>query len=171
MHRAFLRRFASWAATAALGASSGAMAATATTNVAVTTNVTANCAIVATPVAFGTYDPISPAALSGTGTLTVTCTQGAAASITLGNGQNFASSRRMTNGSAFIGYQVYTPSSNLPLAPCATVTPWPDTAPGFVLPVAPSNAPRTFNVCGLIPAGQDAPSGNYVDSMVATVIF
>ena len=36
---------------------------------------------------------------------------------------------------------------------------------------APSKAPRGYNVCGSVPAGQNPSVGTYADTVVATVNF
>src|SRR5207253_8284243 len=83
-------------------------AAVSTANLNVTASVGASCTITTLPVAFGAYDPVGAnlsAPLNGTGTVTVSCTRGAAATVDLGNGSNFGSaSRRMSSGGDFLGY-------------------------------------------------------------------
>ncbi|MCU1308822.1 MAG: Spore coat domain protein [Acidobacteriaceae bacterium] len=68
-----------------------AFAGTATSNLSATATVTANCTISTNPLAFGAYDPLvanASTALPGTGIVTVICTNGSAATITLGQGSN-----------------------------------------------------------------------------------
>ena len=63
-----------------LAAASTAFAGSATSNLAMSANVTANCTISTAAVAFGAYDPIVANAatpLDTTGTVTITCTKGA----------------------------------------------------------------------------------------------
>ncbi|MCA9547038.1 MAG: spore coat protein U domain-containing protein, partial [Myxococcales bacterium] len=106
---------------AALGAAAlmapPATAGTATDNLTVSATVSDNCSISTSAVAFGSYDPIvshAAAALTGTGTVTITCTSGASAAITLGQGANAGGGstdadpvRRMTDGSNFLSYTLY----------------------------------------------------------------
>ena len=75
-----------------------ALGATATSNVAVSATVINNCTITTTPVAFGNYDPLSGAPNNNSGTVVITCTKGAATTVTLGNGNNFNVTRRMISG-------------------------------------------------------------------------
>src|SRR5579871_6049957 len=92
-------------------ASSQAFAGTATSNMSVTATVSANCTISAGSLAFGTYDPVvtnATTALNGTATLSVTCTNGAASTLTLGQGSNAntgstdtAPLRRLKSGTNF----------------------------------------------------------------------
>ncbi len=70
-------------------ASGQATAATQTANLAVSATVSATCSISTTALAFGAYDPVSANSttpLDGTGTVVVTCTSGAPAAVTLGQG-------------------------------------------------------------------------------------
>ncbi|MDX2220772.1 MAG: spore coat U domain-containing protein [Burkholderiales bacterium] len=168
-----LRTFPAMLAATGLSISLNAMAATTNTNVGVTTNVIANCSVTSTPIAFGSYDPISATAVTAEGTLSIRCTRGTAPSVAMGDGNNFSGgSRRMTDGTAFLSYNVFTPASNAPAASCAGAsTPYPSIAPGFVLTAAPSNAARSYNICGQIPASQDVSAGAYSDTVVATITF
>ena len=73
----------------ALAFSAPAFAGSASANLNVTANVAANCTISTSPVAFGAYDPVVANAstdLTASGTVTVACTKGTAATIDLGNG-------------------------------------------------------------------------------------
>ena len=82
-----------------------------TANLNVTASVSAVCTISTVTVAFGAYDPVVTNAatdLNGTGTLTVACTKGAAATIDLGVGNNLSGgSRRMGSGTDFLNYALY----------------------------------------------------------------
>jgi spore coat protein U-like protein len=142
---------------------------TATSSLTVTANVSKNCTIATAPVNFGSYDTVAAnatAPLDGIGTITVTCTKGAAAKVGLNTGSNAqGSTRRMSQGAAaYLNYELYKDSGH------ATV--WGDTADtGLDIPAAPNRNPRTFTAYGRIPAAQDATVGNYTDTVVATVNF
>ena len=89
----FQRSVALAAALAAtLGWSSATMfAATATASLSVTATVANNCSISTTALAFGSYDPVTThasAPLDSTGTVVISCTKGAAATIGLNTGSN-----------------------------------------------------------------------------------
>ena len=79
---------------------SGQTAASASLTVSAT--VTKNCTITTAPVAFGNYDSVAAnatAPLDGIGTVTVTCTKGAAAKVGLNPGGNAqGTTRRMSRG-------------------------------------------------------------------------
>lgn len=62
-------------------------AGSATSNLAVSASIAANCTISTTAVAFGAYDPVvanAATALNATGGVTIGCTKGSAPTITLG---------------------------------------------------------------------------------------
>jgi spore coat protein U-like protein len=133
---------------------------------------------------FGAYDPIganASAALTGSTSLSITCSRGTVSSIDLSSSVNFgagiAGKRAMTTGGGGAGnvlsYDLFQPSA-LGGAATATTTPWGDgTTAGASLAVAaaPSIAPRTVLVFGSIPAAQDASTGPYSDNVTATINF
>jgi spore coat protein U-like protein len=139
------------------------------TSLAVSATVSKNCTITTAPVNFGIYDPVAAnatAALDGIGSVTVTCTKGAAAKVGLNPGANpLGTTRQMTGGAAaFLTYELYKDSSH------ATV--WGNTTDTALdVPAAPNRNPQTFPVYGRVAGGQDATVGNYTDTVVATVNF
>jgi spore coat protein U-like protein len=149
----------------------------------VTASVASRCSISTTAVAFGAYDPVSTNSaggvdLNGTGALSVTCTKNSSGvNITLGLGANFTgTTRRLANGAEFLTYELYHPSSADPGAVCnfPGTTVWGTALAGIFTPTNPNwgaNSAKTFNVCGTVARGQDAASGNYTDTVVATVNF
>lgn len=167
------------AGTAAVLVADSLAAASATATLSVTVTVTNNCQIATAPVAFGTYDPLVAnltAPQTASGSVTIACTQGTAESITLDLGASpSGASRRMRGGAAyFVAYELFQPSSTAPGAPCGYTGPtaWGTTgAQVFTPPPAPSRDPRTYNVCGRIPAAQDVPAASYADTVLATVNF
>lgn len=156
-----------------LAASSTTHAGTATSNLSVTATVTANCSISTAPVAFGSYDPVSANAtspLNGSGTITVTCTSGDAAKITLGQGSNpgtgstdAAPVRQMKDtGTDVLAYALYQDSGR--------TTVWGNTAATGVAQTGTGSA-QNVTVYGAVTAGQNVPAGSYSDTVVATVTF
>jgi len=151
-----------------------ALADVANTNLAMVSNVVANCISTANPIAFGTYSPLNTQPLTAVGALVITCTQGATPSVVISLGANPSGSvRRMTAGAGnYLPYTLLTPTLPSPNASCAgATTEYPTAAPGFALTPAPNFAPRTFTICGQIAAGISVPSGTYSDTVLATVSF
>jgi spore coat protein U-like protein len=160
----------------ALGLAAFGASAQTTGNINVSANVTAACTISVNPLAFGSYNSLSATALQQNTTLAITCSQGSVASIALGAGNNLTGAqRRMSNGAAgFLNYAVYQPASNAASAACAYTTSWGNGGAfgaALVTVSAPDLNARTYNVCGEIAAGQNAPVASYSDVVVATVTF
>lgn len=148
-------------------------AADATSNLSATADVINNCSISTSPIAFGNYDPAvanAAAALDATGTVTVTCTMGAAATVKLGQGSNAdtgstdaAPVRRLANGINFLSYQIYSDTGR--------ITVWGNEATSDVDHTGTGEL-ANLTVYGRIAAGQvTAPAGPYTDTVVATVTF
>jgi spore coat protein U-like protein len=154
-------------------AASSTDAATATSNLAVTASVTANCTIATAPVAFGAYDPVSAnatTALNGTGTVNVTCTNGATTTVTLGQGSNpaggstaAAPARQLKDGGTdLLTYSLFSDPGR--------TTVWGDTA-GTGVAHTGTGTLTALTVNGAVDAGQNVPAGNYSDTVVATITF
>jgi spore coat protein U-like protein len=143
-------------------------AATATSSFNVTANVTANCTIVAGNLGFGSYDPVVAQAaspLDQTSTLTVACTKGTNATVSLDLGTHTSgSTRRMQSGTTateFLTYELYTTGAHSVV--------WNTT--NTVAYTAASKASSNLTVYGRVAAGQDVETGNYSDTIVATITF
>ena len=153
---------------------SPAFAGTATNPLGLSATVINNCTITTTPVAFGNYDPLSASPNNNSGTVVITCTKNAATTVTLANGNNFNVTRRMTDGTNFMSYELYQPPTTVPGAACSYAAPvrWGTAGAQIFTPgAAPSKAARTYNVCGQITAGQDLGAATFNDSVVATINF
>jgi len=149
-----------------------AFAGTATSNMAVSATVSANCTIAAGALAFGAYDPIVANAsvpLPGTATLTVTCTSGSPSTITLdqglnpaGGSTNAAPLRQMASGGNFLSYGLFQDNAH-------TIT-WGNTA-GTGAAYTGTGVAGSVTVFGQVPAAQNVPAGTYNDTVVATITF
>jgi spore coat protein U-like protein len=141
----------------------------ATASLTVSASVSKNCTITTAPVAFGNYDSVTANAanpLDGIGTITVTCTKGAAAKVGLGTGSNAqGTTRRMSQGAAeYLTYELYKDTAHANI--------WGNTdTDALDIPAAPNRNPRNFTVYGRVAAAQDATVGSYTDTVVATVNF
>jgi spore coat protein U-like protein len=152
-------------------------------NIQVTANVAENCSIAANPVAFGAYDPVGTNASTprdASGSVVVTCTKGAlGVVVSLNDGLNVTLGVRQmlgTDNSELLAYDLYQPIDATPSAACAYTTLWGDGTPNATFSPDGQNwgagVPRTYNVCGRIPAGQNvATDSAYTDTVVATVTF
>ena len=156
-----------------LGGMSGAQAGTQTDDLAVQATVDANCTIGTTAVDFGSYDPIVAnltTDLPAQGKVSVLCTNGASATVTLGQGANAdgtstdaAPVRRLKHGTAdFLSYSLY--------SDVGLTTAWGNTAGTGVSAVA-DGASHDINVYGNLLHGQNVPVGTYTDTVLATVTF
>ena len=157
------------AALAGACAATPAFAADTGSSLEVNATVTANCTVSTAPVAFGNVDVTSGQAFQGTGSVSVTCTNGtawtAAADVGAGSGADL-SNRRMANGADLLNYSLFTDSARTQLwgdgIEGATAT-FNDTGTGTV---------QTRTVYGLIPAGQTGlPAGVYADAVQVTVSY
>ncbi len=144
-------------------------AASASTSLSVSASVANNCTISTAALAFGAYDPVVANAasnLDSTGTVTITCTKGAASTIGLNLGSNASgSTRRLTDGSSnYLTYEMYQDSGR--------TTVWGNSGAALLTPaVAPSKTARNFTVYGRVTSNQDVPAGSYADTVTATVNF
>ena len=102
---------------------------------------------------------------SSSGGVTVLCTDNTPYSIGLNNGQNFSTSRRMTDGSGdYISYNVYQ-DSGYSVA-------WGDIGSGSELTGTGNGANQASTVYAQIPSGQSpVPAGSYSDVIVVTLNF
>lgn len=133
-------------------------------NVSVTANVASNCVMTAGSVAFGAYDPLVANAstnLDQTGSVSVACVKGTIANVGLGNGANYSSGRRMTNGTDFLSYDLYTTAGR--------TTVWDTT--NRVGYTAASKASANLTIYGRVPSNQDVAAGSYTDTVVAQAEF
>ena len=149
-----------------------AFAAARSANLNVTAQVNANCRITTVDVAFGIYDPIitnNVAPLDNTGSVTVTCTKGAAGvwvGLDLGT-YPAAAVRNMANGANRLSYELYSDAGRTAV--------WGNTAlTGATVTFAAGAGladPTTLTVYGRVPGGQDVATGAYADVVQATVNY
>jgi spore coat protein U-like protein len=158
-----------------MGIGNISFATTATSNMAVSANVTGDCTIAANPLAFGAYDPITANGSGGNDAITttnlfVTCTANSNATITLGQGLNPASGstddtplRRMANGSgAFLNYGLFQDDG-------LEIT-WGNSSETGEAYLGSGNT-TSVTVFGDTTKGQNVPAGAYTDTVVATITF
>lgn len=152
----------------ALLAAGAAHAATATTNLSVTATVTANCTVSSSAVAFGSVNPISGSNVDGTGSITVTCTNGTAWAASAGAGGGTGAtlaSRKMMSSANPLNYSLYTDSGR--------TTTWGDgTASTATITNNGTGSSQAVTIYGRVPSGQvTAPPGSYTDTVAVTVTY
>jgi spore coat protein U-like protein len=143
-----------------------AQAATATATMPVSATVPVSCTAAAgTSMAFGNLTTTLALAVSQadtTGTLTVTCTNGASYSIVAGDGNNYSSGWRMANGSSqYVTYSLYSDSGRSTAFPRS----------GTTLGGTGTGAAQTVTAYGRIPAQTAGGSGSFTDSVTFTVTY
>ena len=149
-------------------------ASTATGTMNVTASVAKNCAFTTGTLAFGAYDPVSTNASAGadlkvtdsTSALSISCTKGTSATITLNNGTNTTGCSGtgpacLSDGTDLLNYGVYTDNSFGTLWTGATSVSYTSTAVG-----APA-----LKVNGIIYKGQSVGVGSYTDTITATATY
>lgn len=131
-----------------------------------TATVVNNCLISTTNVAFAATGLLS-AALSATGTITVTCTNGDAYRIALNGGSNgnvVARQMLRSGGGGAVNYQLYTDAAH------ANV--WGDGTSGSTMATGTgSGSQQSLTVYGVVPAQTTPAPGNYSDTITATISF
>jgi spore coat protein U-like protein len=174
MHNRIMKSALATATVLAISTFAGtAHAGTATSNLPISATVSASCVIDASSgIAFGAYDPIvtnKTLDLDVSGTIDTTCTNGSAATITLGQGiapaggsTAAAPVRQMKSGTDILSYQLYSDAGH------STV--WDDVT-GVSAPTG-TGAAEPITVYGRVAQGQSTvPTGSYTDTVVATVTF
>lgn len=146
--------------------SPGALADTQTGSLTVSAQVVDHCAVESGSLSFGSYDPVgvqSTEPKDATGTLTLSCTDGTQALVTMDDGR-FASGgeRRMAGPASHLAYAIF--------ADPERSTPW-GNEPGEAVAVTGTGAPQPLAVHGRIAAGQNVPAGDYADVVTVTVNF
>ncbi|MEH2374563.1 Csu type fimbrial protein [Nostoc sp.] len=169
-----LRRFALASVLLIASSAAPAMAGTATDNLGVSGSVDANCTIVATPVAFAPYDPVTANAtgipLNATGKVATVCTTGASAVITLGQGINHGTGSDAVPARQMIGGTGTDNLSYSLFSDAGLTTVWGNTVATGV-PITGTGTSVDTAIYGSIPGGQNVPAGTYNDTVVATVTF
>ncbi len=154
----------------ATGERAGAI--TGSANLAVTETVVNSCSVViGSSLNFGTFDITSPNPQNGVGIVSITCTDGAPAYVTLGQGQNPGSGssdpspiRQMAASGTtdHLLYQIYRDA--------AFTQPWGNTQVTGQ-PLTGTGVSQSAQVYARVLPGQNVASGTYVDSVLATITY
>ena len=142
-----------------------ASAATTTASFIVSTTVQTSCVISATPMQFGAY--VGTDVSNSTSTITVQCSATEPYDVGLNAGTATGATvttRQMTGpGNALLNYGLYTDFAR-------TVN-WGDTVGTDTVSGIGTGNPQNLTVYGQIPAGQGVASGDFTDTIIATVTF
>jgi spore coat protein U-like protein len=145
---------------------SAAHAATEQTTFTVSATVVAACAVSASNLSFGNYNPTLGSANDNQTSLLVTCTNGAGYNVGLDAGAGSGATpaaRKMMNSTNALLYTLYR-DSNRTLV-------WGDSVGSNTLASTGTGAQQTVNIYGRIGAAQTAPAGSYSDTITVTVTF
>lgn len=152
----------------ALFAPAAASAEQINTTLTVEADVVAHCTVSAGSIDFPDVNPLSGANVNGSGTFSVSCTNGtgwtAAAGIGSGSGASYTA-RKMTFGANTLNYNLYTSNTY------GTV--WGDgSASTAMLSGTGTGAAQSTTVYGRVPLGQNtARPGGYSDSVSITITY
>jgi len=154
------------------------LTAQAQVNVNVQVQVNGTCAVSAPVDAdFGPQSPTGVTNLTTTGRVTLTCNRGASPLVAVNNGGNFNVTRRMTDGTNFVGYTIKQPTfdgtdyTSCPLfgsgSEFGTLLNRLNASAAFT----GSGGPRTVNLCFQTTVDQDTPVATYSDTVQVSVAF
>ncbi|NBW07403.1 MAG: SCPU domain-containing protein [Caulobacteraceae bacterium] len=139
-----------------------ALAQTKTAQFAVRAQVVADCQVTAQDLNFGVYN--SASAATANTIVTLRCTPGSAATVSLDGGGSGNPQQRHMTGPANLNYQVYRDA--------ALQDPINTAGAAWQLSGQENTGQTvTYTVYGQTPAGQVVPAGNYVDMVRVTVQF
>ena len=121
----------------------------------------ATCHVTPQAISFGLFDPLGGPTVDGVGTVNVSCDVPVNFAVGLSAGNGTFEDRRMLSGAAQLRYNVYTNASRSVI--------WADGIAGSSVSANGTNVDLTMY--GQIAAGQNAPAGTYIDSLVITVSY
>src|ERR1700740_3494919 len=138
------------AATLGVAGAEAASAATQTSNMSASADISTVCTMDSTPLAFG--EGALSGAPPGTATVNVTCTGGGAYTVGLGNGlHNVAAQRNLVSGANILAYDLFKEVGH--------TTRWGDAGAGLVSG-AGTAVQQSLTVYGQITTGQTLVAGN-----------
>jgi len=120
------------------------------------------CTVSTSGIAFGGYDPFVSQDVRSVASISVTCDESTAYSISLSAGSGTYEQRAMTNGLHQLLYNLYTDAT--------LNTVWGDGS-GHTSIVSDNQSAGIYTVYGRIPARQNAFVGAYSDMIVITLTF
>ena len=121
----------------------------------------ATCHVTPQAVSFGNYDPIGGPSVDGIGSVNVTCDVSTDFAVAMTAGSGSFADRRMSSGAAQLSYNLYTNTSRSIV--------WADGIVGSSVSSSGTNVDLT--IYGRIVAGQNVPSGAYVDAITVSITY
>ena len=155
-----------------IGTASFGRAATVSSVLGVSASVPSVATLTVSPVALPNVSSIGTT--TAFSSLSLTCPAGNVLSIGLDGGANaVAGQRRMSNGTAYIKYNLYQPNA-AGTAMSNPAVPWGNggtTVVGSPFIATCSGANQAFHVYAQVPAGQVLPSGLYTDAVTVILTY
>lgn len=135
------------------------------------------CTVSATPIAFGTYNPLTATATVSTGTVTATCNyvSGGSQNVSIVSSYSAGSSgtfstRRMLSGANFLTYNLYFDAAYSQIRGDGTGGSQTGGA-SFTLSSSNRSDSTTSTIYGRAPALQDVAAGTYSDTITVTITY
>jgi len=145
-----------------------AQAATASNTFTVQAVINSSCNVSATTLNFGTYDPTSATALTGTSTVSVFCTAGTpyTSALNVGSGGGSFVTRTIANGGNVLNYNLFRDAARSQVWGDGSSSTFTVSGTGSGLLTA-----NNLTVYGEIPIAQDKPPGTYTSTITVTVAY
>jgi spore coat protein U-like protein len=122
----------------------------------------ATCDVTPQGVAFGSYDPLAPAAFDGVGNVSVRCDSAVPFTLSLDPGGGSYADRRMSGPAGTLHYNLYVDASR-------TIV-WGDGSGGTTT-MSGSGPTAEVPIYGRMPSRQNAGAGAYADTIVVTITY
>ncbi|CAM8654977.1 COG5430 Uncharacterized secreted protein [Burkholderiales bacterium] len=145
----------------ALLTATSAQAETKTSSFDARVQVTATCSLTTADLSFPAITTGNLSNVDATSSINVTCSSGTPYQISLSDGSNFNSTRRMAWGSSYIAYDLFSDSNRSQS--------WSSTA---IVQGNGSGSTQQIPLYGRIFSGQAVPNtGSYADTIIATISY
>jgi spore coat protein U-like protein len=151
-----------------------AWAGTSTANLTVTLTITGSCTINAATLAFPSTAGTSllSSAVTASTTVSVTCTNGSAYSIGMGQGSNYSSGNRMASGGNFIPYGLFLDAAWTQAWSTTTANNSCTGGANTCYLGTGNGSAQSVNIYGKVPTVATAPApGSYSDTVLMTITY
>lgn len=151
-----------------------AVAGTATANLTVTLTITGACTINAATLAFPSTAGTSllSTAVTASTTVSVTCTNGSAYSVGMGQGANYSGGNRMASGGNYIPYGLYLDAAWTQAWSTTTLNNSCSGGANTCSLGTGNGLAQSINIYGKVPTVATAPApGSYTDTVLMTITY